>query len=256
MINIDKDYIIKLRREIHEYPEIDFDLPKTVAVVKRELKALDIPCTEKYGKGSVVGCINPHKKGFAIGIRADMDALKIYEKNDVPYRSKIDGLMHACGHDAHTAILLGAAKALKEMENSLNCRVKLLFQPSEEGIKSGAVMMIENGVLDDIDIIIGLHVNGKLPSGKLGVCPRHSQASSRHFKIEIKGKSAHAASPHTGIDAIAIAFRMYSALQFVVSREVDPREQYLCSIGKLKQELLRILWLTELLCGGHFAPII
>ena len=234
MINIDKDYIIKLRREIHEYPEIDFELPKTVAVVKRELKALGIPCTEKYGKGSVVGCINPQKKGFTIGIRADMDALKIYEKNDVPYRSKIDGLMHACGHDAHTAILLGAAKALKEMENSLNCRVKLLFQPSEEGIKSGAVMMIENGVLDDIDIIIGLHVNGKLSSGKLGVCPRHSQASSRHFKIEIKGKSAHAASPHTGIDAIAIAFRMYSALQLVVSREVDPREQYLCSIGKIE----------------------
>lgn len=234
MIKIDNEYMVKIRREIHEYPEIDFDLPKTVALVKRELESMKIPYTEEYGKGSVVGYINPKKENFTIGIRADMDALKITEKNDVSYCSKIDGLMHACGHDAHTAILLGTAKYLKSIENEINCRIKLLFQPSEEGIKSGAVMMIEHGVLDDVDIITGLHVGTVGESGKLSLCPKHSQASSRHFKIEISGKSAHAASPNNGIDAIAVAFRMYSAIQLVATREVDPKERYLCSIGKIE----------------------
>ncbi|MBO5454284.1 MAG: amidohydrolase [Clostridia bacterium] len=234
MFNIDNDYIVKIRREIHMYPETDFDLPKTVALVKRELDSFGIEHTEKYGKGSVVGYINPKKEGFTIGLRADMDALNIVEKNNVEYRSKIDGKMHACGHDAHTAVLLATAKALKEMENELKCRVKLLFQPSEEGMKSGAVMMIENGVLDDVDIILGLHVTNGLESGILGICVGEALASSRHFTIEIKGKSAHAASAYTGIDALAVAVRMYQAIQLVLTREISPFERYLCSIGKLE----------------------
>lgn len=233
MIEINKDYIIGLRREIHMYPEVDFDLPRTVALVKRELESMDIPYTEKYGKSSVVGVINPEKQGFTIGIRADMDALNILEKTDLPYSSKIDGKMHACGHDAHTAVLLGAAKALKSMENELSCRVKLLFQPSEEGMKSGAVMMIENGVMDDIDVIVALHVANEFEAGTMGVCPGSSQACSRNIKIEIFGKSAHAAIPQTGIDAIAIAVRMYSAIQLIISREIPPMESCLCSIGKI-----------------------
>ena len=112
----DKDYILKLRHEIHEYPEIGFDLPRTIAVVKRELEDLGIEYTENYGESSVVGIINPQKK-FTIGIRADMDALLIEEKTDLPFKSKIKGHMHACGHDAHTAMLLGTAKALKAMED-------------------------------------------------------------------------------------------------------------------------------------------
>ena len=228
-----EDYVISLRREIHEYPEVDFDLPKTVAVVERELDAMGIPYTEKYGKGSVVGYINPEKEGFTIAIRADMDALRLVERIDVPYRSKNEGFMHACGHDAHTAMLLGAAKILKGMEKELDCRIKLLFQPSEEGVKSGAVMMIENGVLDDVDVIIGQHVTNSLDTGVMGVCPGESQASSRHFKIEVFGKSAHAAQSHTGIDALAIAVRMYNAIQLVLSREISPIERYLCSIGTL-----------------------
>ena len=228
-----EDYVINLRREIHEYPEVDFDLPKTVAVVKRELDAIGIPYTEKYGKGSVVGYINPEKEDFTIAIRADMDALRLQETIDLPYRSKNDGFMHACGHDAHTAMLLGVAKVLKGIEKDLCCRVKLLFQPSEEGVKSGSVMMIENGVLDDVDIIIGQHVTNLLESGVMGVCPGESQASSRHFKIEVFGKSAHAAQSHTGIDALAVAVRMYEAIQLVLSREVSPLERCLCSVGTL-----------------------
>lgn len=128
------------------YPEVDFDLPKTVVVVERELEAMGVPYTEKYGKGSVVGYINPDKEGFTIGIRADMDAIKMAEANNFEYRSRHAGMMHACGHDAHTAMLIAAAKALKEIEKDLACRVKLIFQPNEEGVNSGAMMMIENGV--------------------------------------------------------------------------------------------------------------
>ena len=233
-MNIDKEHIISIRREIHSYPEVDFDLPRTVALVKRELDAIGIPYTEKYGKGSVVGYINPDKEGFTIALRADMDALKITEKTDVEYKSKNEGYMHACGHDAHTAVLLGVAAALKELEGEISCRVKLLFQPSEEGMKSGAVMMIENGVMEDVDVIIGLHTENDMPSGKLGVCYGYSQASSRHFTLELFGKSAHATSPQRGIDALAAAVRIYNDLQLVLTRELDPLEKYVCSVCQLE----------------------
>ncbi len=233
MINIDKDYVIKLRRELHMYPEVDYDLPKTVALVKRELDAMGIPYTEKYGKGSVVGYINPDKTNFTIGIRADMDALRMQEVNDCEYRSRHDGMMHACGHDAHTAGLLGAAKALKEMEKDLACRVKLVFQPSEEGVTSGAIMMIENGVMEDIDIMTGLHVGTSVDAGQLGICPGISSATSRHFKIEIGGKSVHATAYHKGVDALSIAVKMYEGIQSIAAREVPPQEKVVCIVTKL-----------------------
>ncbi len=233
MINIDKDYVIKLRREIHMYPEVDYDLPKTIALVKRELDSMGIPHTEKYGKGSVVGYINPDKTDFTIGIRADMDALRMEEANDCEYRSRHEGMMHACGHDAHTAMLLGTAKALKEIEKDLACRVKLVFQPSEEGVTSGAMMMIENGVLDDIDIMTGLHVGTALKSGELGICSGILSATSRHFKIEIGGKSVHATAYHKGIDALSIAVQMYSGIQTIAATEVSPAENVVCIVTKL-----------------------
>lgn len=232
-MNIDNNYIVKLRREIHMYPEVDYDLPKTVAVVERELEAMGVPYTEKYGKGSVVGYINPEKKGFTIGIRADMDALRMTEANDCEYRSRHDGMMHACGHDAHTAILIATAKALKEMEKDLACRVKLIFQPSEEGVTSGAMMMIENGVLDDVDIMLGLHVWMYSDTGTVGVCPGVLSASSRHFKIEVGGKSCHATLYNKGIDALAIAVKMYQGIQEIFANEVDPKEQVICRVTKL-----------------------
>lgn len=234
MQNIDKDYIIALRRELHQHPEVGFDLPRTIALVKRELDKMGIPYTEKYGKSSVVATINPEKSHFTIGIRADMDALLIQEKNDIPYRSQIDGQMHACGHDAHTAMLLGTAKALNAMKEQINCRVKLLFQPSEEGFESGASYMVQDGVMDDIDVIIGVHVENWLESGCVGVCKGNSMASSRTFQIDIHGRSAHATLPQTGKDALAAAVRTYSDIQFMLSREINPFSQYVCSIGKLQ----------------------
>ena len=229
----DKEYIIALRREIHEYPEIGFDLPKTIAVVKRELDKLGIEYTEEYGKSSVVATINPDKKDFTIGIRADMDALLIQEKTDLPFKSKIDGQMHACGHDAHTAMLLGTAKALKAMEDKLSCRVKLLFQPSEEGRQSGAELMVADGVMDDIDVIIGQHIENWLDVGTVGVCKGASMASSRTVKIQFFGKTAHATLPHSGIDALAAAVKTYNDIQFMLTREMNPFDRYVCSVGKL-----------------------
>ena len=230
----DKDYIISLRREIHEYPEIGFELPKTVAVVKRELESLGIEYTEEYGESAVIGVINPDKKHFTIGIRADMDALLIEEKTDLPFKSKTPGKMHACGHDAHTAMLLGTAKALKAMEDKLACRVMLVFQPSEEGIRSGAEALVKDGLMDEIDVIVGMHIENWLESGTIGVCAGSSMASSRSFRIDFYGKTAHATLPHTGADALAAAVRTYNNIQYMLGREINPFSKYVCSIGKLE----------------------
>jgi len=229
----DKEYIVAIRRELHMYPEIGFDLPRTIALVKRELDKIGVEYTEKYGKSSVVATINPEKTNFTIGIRADMDALLIDERNAFEYRSQIPGHMHACGHDAHTAMLLCTAKVLYSMRDKINCRVKLLFQPSEEGADSGAFHMVEDGVMDDIDVIIGCHIENWLESGTIGVCKGMSMASNRTFKIEVFGKTAHATLPHSGKDALAEAVRIYTEIQFMLSREINPFDRYVCSIGKL-----------------------
>ncbi len=230
----DKDYIISIRREIHEYPEIGFELPKTISVVKRELEKLGIEYTEEYGESSVVGVINPEKKHFTIGIRADMDALLIEEKIDIPFKSKIKGQMHACGHDAHTAMLLGTAKALKKMEDKISCRVMLVFQPSEEGIRSGAQELVNGGLMDEIDVIIGMHIENWLDSGKIGVCAGSSMASSRNFRLDFHGRTAHATLPQSGADALAAAIRTYNNIQYMLGREINPFSKYVCSVGKLE----------------------
>lgn len=230
----DKDYIISLRHELHEYPEIGFDLPKTIALVKRELDAMGIEYTEKYGESSVVGIINPDKRHFTIGIRADMDALLIEEKTDLPFKSRIKGQMHACGHDAHTAMLLGTAKALKVMEDKLTCRVMLVFQPSEEGLRSGAEELVNGGLMDELDVIIGMHIENWLPSGSIGVCKGSSMASSRNFRIDFYGRTAHATLPQTGVDALATAIRTYNNIQYMLCREISPFAKYVCSVGKLE----------------------
>ena len=230
----DKEYIVNLRHELHEYPEIGFELPKTISVVKRELEKLDIAYTEQYGESSVVATINPQKTHFTIGIRADMDALLIEEKTDLPFKSKTKGKMHACGHDAHTAMLLGTAKALKAMEDKLACRVMLIFQPSEEGIRSGAGELVKGGLMNEIDVIIGMHVENWLEAGTVGVCKGSSMASSRNLRIDFYGATAHATLPHTGVDALAAAVRTYNDIQYMLARELNPFAKYVFSIGKLE----------------------
>lgn len=229
----DKEYIIALRHELHEYPEVGFDLPKTLALVRRELEKIGVEYSEEYGESSIVATINPEKKNFTIGIRADMDALLITEKNDIPYKSKIEGKMHACGHDAHTAMLLGTAKALFAMREEIDCRVKLLFQPSEEGIRSGAEEMVRHDVMNDIDVIIGMHVENWLESGHIGICKGASMASSRNIKLEFFGRTAHATLPQTGHDALAAAVSTYNGIQSMLTRTINPFAKYVCSVGKL-----------------------
>ena len=136
---VDKSYILSLRHELHQHPELGFDLPNTLSLVRRELQKLEIPFTEQLGRSSIVACLNGGCKTRTVGLRADMDALPIQEKTGLPYASRTPGKMHACGHDAHTAMLLGTAKALKAVEQELPCRVLLVFQACEEGEESGVV---------------------------------------------------------------------------------------------------------------------
>ena len=226
------DYIISLRRELHRVPELGYELPKTTAIVKRELERIGIEYTEEYGNSSIVCVINPEKK-FTVALRADMDALPVEEKTGLEFSSEHPGKMHACGHDAHTACLLGTAEALYNMRERLECRVKLIFQPNEEGADSAADRLCKRGVLDGVDVILGLHVDNTVESGCIGICPGASMASCHNFEIEFFGKTAHAASSHTGADALAAAVSAYNGIQLILSRQTDPRKPRVCSIGAL-----------------------
>ena len=232
----DEQAIIALRHDLHRHPEIAFDLPKTVARVRQELENLGIPYTEKFGKGSVVGYINPCCTGKTIAIRADMDALPMQEKSGVPFSSEVEGNMHACGHDAHTAMLIGTARALKRAESRLNCRVLLLFQPAEESNPdgSGAAMMIRNGVLEGVDEIIGMHVENLLESGTLGVCHGEAMAASHPYTVEFFGAAAHATMPQSGHDALAMAVKAYNGIYLMEARELSPFVHRSVSIGALQ----------------------
>ena len=225
------DYARQLRHELHQIPELGFDLPKTTAVVKRELEAMGIEYTEKYGKGSVVAYVGK-PEGFTIGIRADMDALPIQEAGSNPYPSTHDGKMHACGHDAHTANLLAVARTLKDMESDLRCRVKLMFQPAEEYITPGAKMMVENGVMEDVDCAIACHVSGAMDVGNIGVREGGSNANSMGIVCEFFGKSAHAHSQHKGVDAIRMAVQAYMGMELMVAREVPSKECVVFNVGQ------------------------
>lgn len=229
---VDQDYIVSIRRELHRHPELTYDLPVTLALVRRELTEMGIPFTEKYGKSAIVGRIG-REKGFTIGLRADMDALPLDEWNDVPYKSQIPGRMHACGHDAHTAMLLGAARALKAVEDELACRVLLVFQPNEEGEGSGARLMAEDGLMDEIDLIFGQHVESLLESGDMGVCPGPAMAADRIVTLEFFGKTAHATVPASGRDALAMAVTAYNEIQLMLTREINPMDRYICSVCRM-----------------------
>ncbi len=229
--NIDGDYIIAMRRELHMHPEIGYDNPLTISIIKRELEQMGISYTEEYGRSSLVATINEHKNTYTIGIRADTDALLVEESNDVPYKSKIKGQMHACGHDAHTAMLLGTAKALNEIKEDITCRIKLIFQTSEEDLDTGARHMVADGVMDNIDVVIGQHVSTDIEVGKVGLCSGPSMASCHPFTVEFFGVPAHITLPQTGKDALAMAIRTYCGVQQMLATEIDPFANYICGIS-------------------------
>ncbi|HHW30734.1 MAG TPA: amidohydrolase [Clostridiaceae bacterium] len=224
-------YSVKIRRKLHEYPEIGFDLDRTVGLVSKELENMGIPYTHKYGKGSVVAEIG--NTGKIVALRADMDGLPVEEKSNLPYSSKIPGQMHACGHDSHTAILLAVAKYLKENEKSFPGRVRLIFQPSEEGAVSGAKMMVDNGVCDGVDHIICTHCENTLETGKIGIHYGDYMAACIPATIRFLGKTSHATLPEFGIDANAMAVEAYQKMRDMVKEEAD-QIPYIWSVGKIK----------------------
>ena len=224
------EYAKQLRHELHQIPEIGFDLPKTLAVVRRELDAMGVSYTEEFGKSSIVATINEGKP-FTIGLRGDMDALPVTEESNNPYPSQHPGQMHACGHDAHTAQMLAVTRRLNDMKEQIRCRIKILFTPAEEYITPGCKLMVEDGVMDDIDCAVACHVNPSLETGKIGVMAGGINANSMGIMVEFFGKSAHANAPQKGVDAIRMGVEAYTAMQMVVAREVTPQEPCVLNVG-------------------------
>lgn len=226
-----KQYTVDLRREFHMYPELSMHEERTAQRIKEELDKMGIPHVSMAGTG-VLATIQGNGSGKTIALRADTDALEITEKNDVPYKSRNEGIMHACGHDSHTAMLLGAAKVLCDVRDKLNGTVKLLFQPGEE-VAQGAKGMIEAGALEGVDEVFGMHVMGNLPAGKMAIGSGARMASCDMFRITVKGKGGHGSMPHLSVDAVVAASAIVMNLQAVASREVSPMDTVVVSVGKL-----------------------
>lgn len=226
-----KQYVVDMRREFHMHPELSMHEERTAKRIMEELTKMGIPCSSIAGTG-VVGIIKGGQQGKTIALRADIDALEVDEKSDVPYKSQNAGVMHACGHDSHAAMLLGAAGILNDMKDEIKGTVKLMFQPGEE-VAQGAKKMIEEGVLDGVDEVFGMHVMGNFPSGKIAVGSGARMASADIFKITVKGKGGHGSMPNMGIDALLTASAIVMNLQSIASREVSPMDTVVVSVGKL-----------------------
>lgn len=249
MIQANKDYIVNARRALHRIPELGFELEKTLSFVREELNKMNIPFTEKSGKSSIVATINPDAKGKVIAIRADMDALPIQEKTGLPFSSEHPGKMHACGHDCHTAMLLGTAKMLNEIKDQLTCKVKLIFQAAEEK-GGGAALLCKDGVMKDVDYIIGCHVNAGADTGRVLVSRGVSNASSRSVELILKGKAAHVSTPHSGIDAIAMACRIFNDIQIMRAREFNPMKSLVIGFGEIHGGTARNIICDEVIMRG------
>lgn len=244
-----EDSFIKIRRELHQYPELDFKLDKTQEIVTRYLDEINIKYKKNIGYSGIVADIEGKDKSITIAIRADMDALPIEEKNKCEYISKNRGQMHACGHDAHTAILLGIGKIISEYREELPCNVRLIFQPAEE-TTGGAEPMIKDGVLDSVDCIFGLHVNPEINCGKVGIKYGVMYASSTGVEIKVNGKSSHGAYPSFGIDAIVVMASIINSLQTIVSRNTDARDSLVLSLGKISGGVKENIIADEVICSG------
>lgn len=226
----EKDYIISLRREFHKYPEVSLKEYKTAKRIEEELDKLNIP-HKRVGETGVLGIIKGNSESNrVIALRADIDALKVPDDKEVEYKSQNEGYHHACGHDAHTSSLLGAAKILKEREEELKGEVRLFFQQAEE-IGQGAKIFIKEGVLDGVEEILGAHVSSHLDVGKVSVTSGPIAASCDYFKIKVKGKGGHVSVPHLSIDALYIASQIVINLQSIVSRQTDPVDTVVVGVG-------------------------
>lgn len=229
----EKDYITSLRRYFHKHPEESLKEYNTAKKIEEELDKLNIP-HKRVGTTGVLGIIKgKNESNRILAIRADIDALKVPDSKDVEYKSQSNGYNHACGHDGHTASLLGTAKILKEKEKELNGEVRLIFQQAEE-VGQGAKVFIKEGYLDGVEEILGAHVASHLEVGKVSVTSGPISASCDYFKITVKGKGGHVSAPHLSTDALYIASQIVVNLQSIVSRQTDPVDTVVVGVGLIR----------------------
>jgi len=225
--------IIELRRDLHRHPELGFQEFRTSAKVSEFLRASGLEPTEGIAVTGVSAIIEGGQPGPTLMLRADMDALPIQEETDLEFASQQAGKMHACGHDLHTAILLGTARLLQDMKPRLKGRVKLIFQPAEEG-PGGAAPMIAQGVLENVDYALGLHLWSDLPCGHVAITPGPVMAAADTFRVKIHGRGGHAAYPHESEDPIVAAAALITAMQTLVSRSTSPFDSAVVSVTQIQ----------------------
>ena len=232
-----QEELVSMRRELHQIPETGGDLPETKAYIMGKLKEMGIPFVENATDSGLVATIEGGKPGKTLALRAEMDALPITEENDVPYRSKHEGKMHACGHDTHVTMLLGAAKVLNENKENIHGNVKLLFQTDEEGSR-GAERLCAEGHLNGVDAIFGTHIgtiiSKDIPAGTVISTPGCCMASFDKFVIKVKGFGCHGSTPEKGVDPINIASHIVINLQEVVAREIAAVKPAVLTIGHIE----------------------
>ena len=227
-----KDYIIEKRRYFHMNPEPSFNEYNTSKVIQDELKKLEIPF-EIFAKTGIIATIKGANPGKTVLLRADMDALEVCEKNNVSYKSQKEGLMHACGHDGHIAMLLGAAHVLNEIKNELSGEIKLFFQPAEETAQGAKAVIEESKITESIDAAFAIHLWQGVPVGKISLESGARMAAADLFSIKVKGKSGHGSMPHETIDAVVVASAIVMNLQHLVSRNTNPLDTLVVTVGKL-----------------------
>ena len=229
-----QEEFIGLRRKIHENPELSFQEKETTKLIRDYLDSIGMENHPNGEQTGVIGILRGKKPGPVLALRADMDALKLTEKSGLPFESKNPGVCHACGHDIHTAVLMGTAKILKSYEDELCGTVKFLFQPAEEGL-GGSKSLIANGALKnpDVDYIIGCHTWPEMPAGSIGVRYGTMLGAADSFKITVIGKGGHAAHPHKGIDPVVVSAHIITQLQTIASRRVAPVDSVVVTVGHL-----------------------
>ena len=229
-----KDYIIEMRRHFHQNPELSLEEFETTKKIVNELEKMGIEVsTFKDGLTGCIGTIKGAKEGKTLLLRADIDALSVHEKTNLEFASRVDGKMHACGHDCHAAMLLGVAKILSEMKDKFSGNIKLFFQAAEE-IGLGAKLSIEQGVMDNVDACYGVHVTSRFESPKINMQYGERMAATDVFKLTVEGTSSHGSSPHLGHDAIVASAAIITALQTIVSRINNPLKPAVVTIGTIK----------------------
>ncbi len=224
-----KEYILQIREYFHEYPEVSFKEYKTADKIEEELKAMGLT-PKRITETGIIADIKG-KGNKTVAIRADIDALPVTEENRVPYVSRNEGVMHACGHDTHMAMLLGAARMLIADKEKLNGNIRLIFQPAEELPPGGAIDMIKNGALENVDYIIGQHIMGSVPAGHVAIFYKEMMANADEFDITVHGKGGHGSAPQDAIDAVYITAHLIEMLNTIVSREIDPRDPAVITVG-------------------------